>query len=424
MEKELKESFRQMYLLILSTMIASLGISIYSFGISFYILSATGSAKLFSINLAMSVLGRIVVTPLSGYLADNYNRKKVIFWSIFIEAMLVLFLLIYIHFLGFNIIVLYIVTFLAAFISSASSPSFMASIPHIVHNEHLQKTMGYNSTASSLSMLLGPVLGGLLYGFVSKELFLIIFIIAYIIASLVILMINFELYKKKVDNEIDEKIEKESIIKSFKFGLKYIWHHDILRTLLILFMSLNFFVSGLNIGMSKIIIGHFKASSEMMGILEASFSIGVLIGGIVVGSKKKFKNPFPVLKIGLLLEGVFLIIISVPLLLMSGLWPVYITFFIVGLLLGITAQFVNTPMFVFFQEFIDEQVQGRVFSVINLTAQLLMPVSYILFGIIFDQGLYGITFLICGVSCIVLVLSIMNQKFNVKTTRFLSQASS
>lgn len=123
MDLEMKQSKRQMYLLILSTMISMLGVSIYSFGISFYILSATGSAKLFSINLAMSVLGRIAVTPLSGYLADNFDRKKVIFWSIFVEAILVFLLLLYIHFLGFNIVALYIVTFFAAFISSASSPN-------------------------------------------------------------------------------------------------------------------------------------------------------------------------------------------------------------------------------------------------------------------------------------------------------------
>lgn len=424
MDLEMKQSKRQMYLLILSTMISMLGVSIYSFGISFYILSATGSAKLFSINLAMSVLGRIVVTPLSGYLADNFDRKKVIFWSIFIEAILVFLLLLYIHFLGFNIIALYIVTFFAAFISSASSPSFMAAIPRIVHREHLQKTMGYNSTASSLSMLLGPVLGGLLYGFVSKELFLFIFVIAYICASLVILMINFKLFQK--DDAVDSNdaiIEKEGVFKSFKYGLQYIWHHEILRTLLILFMSLNFLVSGINIGMSKIIIGHFEASSEMMGILEASFSVGVLIGGIIIGNKKKFDNPFPMLKKGLLLEGVFLIVISLPLLLMNSLWPVYITFFICGLLLGVTAQFVNTPLFVFFQEHIEARVQGRVFSVINLTAQLLMPISYIIFGIIFDQGYYGITFLVCGVSCIVLVLSVMNQKFSIRSNKFLNQTS-
>ncbi|UBH08175.1 MFS transporter [Macrococcus armenti] len=414
MAQEIKQSYRQMVILILSGMICVLGVSIYSFGISFFILSTTGSAKLFSFNLAIGVIGRIMATPVSGYLADHYNRKKVLVYAIFAEALVVSLLLLYIHFLGFHIIALYITTFLASYISSVSSPSMLSAMPNIVHEDHLQKTMGYNSTATSLSMLLGPVAGGLMYAILSKEVFILCFITAYIIAGIMMMSLNFNLFKKA---ESTVQNNSENVMQSFKFGIRYIWHHPILRTLIILFMSLNFFMSCVNIGMSKIIIGHYKASSQMMGILEAAFSVGILVGGLIIGSQKKFQSPFPILKGGLIVISVCIMIISIPLFIFDKLWVVYYTFMIIGFIVGISGQYVNTPVMLYFQESIEENVRGRIFSVIFLISQLLMPISYVIFGIIFDFGYYAITFFVCGAISLLLVLSVMNKRFSLKVNQ-------
>nr|WP_228444609.1 MFS transporter [Macrococcus canis] len=176
----------------------------------------------------------------------------------------------------------------------------------------------------------------------------------------------------------------------------------------------NFFMSCINIGMSKIIIGHFKASPQMMGILEAAFSVGILIGGLLIGSQKKFKSPFPILKGGLIVNSISIMIISIPLFFFYQLWVVYYTFMVVGFIVGISGQYVNTPVMIYFQESIDEHVRGRIFSVIFLISQLLMPVSYVIFGIIFDFGYYAITFLVCGAMSLILVLIAMNRTFDAK----------
>lgn len=58
------KSIVQLIKFILGKFISSLGNSMYNFGISFYILSKTGSAKLFSINLAIMIIVNIITTPL------------------------------------------------------------------------------------------------------------------------------------------------------------------------------------------------------------------------------------------------------------------------------------------------------------------------------------------------------------------------
>lgn len=62
----------------ISKLISTFGASVYAFGISFYILSITGSATSFAANLICSIVPRVVLAPFAGYAADKYSKKKIV----------------------------------------------------------------------------------------------------------------------------------------------------------------------------------------------------------------------------------------------------------------------------------------------------------------------------------------------------------
>lgn len=64
-----------------SELVSGLGNGIYTFGISLYILAATGSAISFALNLMLSALPRAILAPLAGYLVDRYSRKAIVLVS-------------------------------------------------------------------------------------------------------------------------------------------------------------------------------------------------------------------------------------------------------------------------------------------------------------------------------------------------------
>ncbi|WP_044476835.1 MFS transporter [Oceanobacillus massiliensis] len=67
-----KEQYH-LFVYLFSKFISTLGNSIYNFGISFYILSSTGSSLLFSFNLAASALPIIFFSLISGHIVDKYD---------------------------------------------------------------------------------------------------------------------------------------------------------------------------------------------------------------------------------------------------------------------------------------------------------------------------------------------------------------
>ena len=93
-----KKTKQHIWTFLFSKLIASLGISIYSFGISFYILSVTGSALSFAINLILNVLPRTLISPIVGYMADKYSKKVIIVSSQFGSALAMILLLFYIFY--------------------------------------------------------------------------------------------------------------------------------------------------------------------------------------------------------------------------------------------------------------------------------------------------------------------------------------
>ena len=66
------------FIYILSTIVVSLGGTVYTFAISYFILQETGSALYFSINTAIISIGAIIALPISGVMVDSMNRKKIV----------------------------------------------------------------------------------------------------------------------------------------------------------------------------------------------------------------------------------------------------------------------------------------------------------------------------------------------------------
>lgn len=403
-----KKSIEQLIKFIIGKSISSLGNSIYNFGISFFILSKTGSAKLFSLNLAIMIFIKIIITPLSGYIADLKSKKTIIIFSQFGQSLFMLILLLIIYLKGFSIISIFITNMGISFLNSLATPSLNSAIPNIVHSNHLQKINAFHSMSNSIASLVGPVIGGVAYAFVNEQIFIILFIIGFIIAGLIDMSIDFNLFKKP---EQDSPNPKTSVYTSFNYGLKYIKKDIVIFRLITLSMILNFFSGIILIGISKIIIDHFKASSYDMGILETSFGIGIFIGSIIIGTVKKIKRPFFVIKFSLLLHYLIYISIGIIIFVFNDFTVVYFSFYVLSMLLGGSITFINTPMFVYFQENISENIRGRVFSIIELIAQLLTPLSYIIFGVLFDIGFYPLIFLLSGIICLLLVMLLLNSNF-------------
>ena len=381
---KLKKATYHLYTFFTSKLIGSLGSGVYAFGISMYVLALTGSSLSFSMVLLCSILARTIVAPFAGVIGDRIPRKLLVIGGQSGVVLTTILLLVYTMLADLSMPAIYAATTLNAIFSTFSSIAFSSSISNLVDEARLQRAMSFNQMAMSIAGIGGPIVGGMLFGFVSMEVFLIILAVSSVIALCLESTMNFTLYKKvSVATEVIQE-KKESMMESFKGGIRYIKTKPLLIALLYTSFGLNFFFTALNVGGDFTLVTIIKMPSEYIGFTEAAMGIGVILASVYFASAKQVKNPLLLSKYSILGMSSLVILAAVPLFLNMNLVGNFIYFLALMFTLGVTNVMTNMPMGVIFQTMIDDEYKSRVFSILEMVAMSLMPLATVFYGILFD----------------------------------------
>lgn len=378
------------FIYLLSTIVVSLGGAVYTFAISYFILQETGSPMYFAINTAIMSLGAIIALPISGVLVDSRNRKKIIISFEALSALTLLILSLYINFFGFNIYILFFITTIRSMITPVISNAFDASLTQLFDKEGIQKTISKIATYETTIVLLGPILAGVIYGFLTLQSMVIIFLIMQLISLFSNIFLEFS--EQKFENVNDDPTNLENWFKVFRgkitFGYKYILRSDVLKPLLILSVIINAVgAASFSILPETIMIKELNFNPEQVGIVSAIFVVGSLTGSIIL-SKVKIKHPLKVLKNAFIIVSIFLLSFTLPV--YYQFKPVLSMAYIalIGLSMALVFQFISIPLTSYMQKTIPDEFKGRVFSMIGTLGMILMPIGTIVYGTLYEKGIY------------------------------------
>ncbi|WP_079526128.1 MFS transporter [Solibacillus isronensis] len=380
-QQKLKKATYHLYTFLISKMIGALGSHVYSFGISMYILSMTGSSLSFATNIILSYLPRTIMSPIAGLLGDRLPRKWLVLSGQAGVILTVGSLLLYTHEFGLSLIAIYIATVFNSIFSTFSGVAFSASIANLVDEARLQKAMSFNQLSYSISGIGGPIFGGMLFGFVSMEMFLIIFICAAVITLMLESTMNFVLYKKET---VNENAEKESMFESFKAGFRYVNSKPIIKAILWTALWINLFFTAINVGGDYILLTILELDPKYIGFTEAGGAIGVLITSVYFASRANVKFPLLTVKRSVFGSSVVVILSALPLMITFSAMMNFVYYLIIMFLFGVLGVITNTPLGVLMQTSIEEEYRGRVFGIIEMMAMSAMPVGTLVFGILYE----------------------------------------
>lgn len=378
---KLKKATYHLYTFLISKMVGSLGSTVYAFGMSMYILSLTGSALSFAMNIILSIVPRTIFSPIAGILGDRLPRKWLVLGGQAGVFLTIGLLLVYTVTVDLSLAAIYTATFFSSIFGSFSSVSFSASIANLVDEERLQKAMSYNQLSYSLSGIGGPIMGGMLFGFVSMEIFLVIYLIAGFITLALESTMNFTLYKK----EVTTTAEKETMFESLKAGISYVKSKTVIRSILWTSLWLNLFFTSVNIGGDFILLTLLHLDPKLIGITEAAGAIGMVITAIYFASRSNVKFPLLFSKRAVLGMSVLVILTSVPLLISLSKTSIFIYYLILMFSFGSLGVLTNTPIGVMLQKEIDEEYRARVFGIVEMMAMSMMPIGTLVYGILYDK---------------------------------------
>ena len=160
----------------------------------------------------------VLLVVVTGYCADNFNRKIIFSLCLFLEAFLT-FSFVLINISGNpEIIVLFMILIGIGIVRAFFSPAAAAFLPNIVDKKDLPDAVALSAVAWQSGTIFGPVLGGLLYG---ASVFLGYFFasIGLFIGAILVFIIPYNYLTKT---------KKPLSFENLTGGFSYVWNKKIL----------------------------------------------------------------------------------------------------------------------------------------------------------------------------------------------------
>ncbi|MBS9436742.1 MFS transporter [Photorhabdus noenieputensis] len=348
--------------------ISLLGSSIVQFSIVWYITLNTSSGEMLAISVLCAFLPQVLISLFAGVWADTYNRKLLSIASDAAIALVTLGLAIS-FMLGFKSIeLLFVALIVRSFGTGIQMPAVSAIIPQLVPKDKLLRVNGINASLTSLMMLASPAISGFLYSQTSME---NIFLVDVTTAIIGISIVAFIPIPKVVSGSMpDNKFQ------AILAGFRYLQENKLIRNLLIFLICVCFLISPAAFLTPLLVNRTFGEEPWRLAVNEMTFSAGAVLGGLLISFWSEYKNKMRITAIACAFFGIFMIALG------NAYWfPLYL---VINVFLGVVTPCFNAPITAVFQERVEPEMMGRVFSLVQIALSCSLPLGMVLFGPIAD----------------------------------------
>ena len=359
-------------LFLISQNISLFGSLLVQYAIIWHITLETQSGSVMTISILCGFIPTFLVSPFAGVWADRFDRRRLIVLSDALIAVATLGMAIFFHLGQEELWQMFAVLAVRSFGTGIQTPAVHAILPQIVPSDKLMRVNGINSSTLSVVNIISPLAGGALLSMLPME---AIFLIDVGTATLAIFILVFLL---KIPSHVEGvEMEKIDYLQDLKEGFAYIGSHRFIKVLFT-FCGLYFvmvapaaFLSPLQVARS------YGEDVWRLSAIEASFSAGMVLGGLLVATWGGFHNRIRTMGTSLLVFGTFVFLI--------GFIPPFWLYLACMVLLGISMPLFNSPFTVLLQQRVDSRYMGRVFSVFGMLSSSVMPMAMLVFGPLSDS---------------------------------------
>jgi MFS family permease len=311
--------------------ISTLGTNISTLALPLLVLALTHSPAQAGLLTATRLLPYLLFSLPAGALLDRWNRK-----SVMIGCDLVRWLALGSVPLAFalghlTLIHLYLVAFVEGTAYVFFSLAQIAALPQVVSSAHLPQAYALDTTTEYIGTLLGPGLGGFLIGLVplvalGASLAYLADSFSYLVSLVSLLFIRVSFQLKRTASS------RYALRKEIAEGLRFLWQRPLLRTMVVLTMTVNFLLSPVTLVVIVLVQGSLHIDVRTLGIILSAGGIGGVLGGVIapwIRTRIRFGQAIIGSVIIWSIATLLLALASSPLLLAVGvgvtslMWPIY-----------------------------------------------------------------------------------------------------
>ena len=365
------EGWQKKTTLFLSSQSLSLfGSMLVQYAIIWYITISTQSGAILTVSTIAAFLPQIIISLFAGVWADRYPRKYLIIGADALTAVSTLILAGFFLFGYRELWLIFLVSGIRSVGAGIQLPAVNALLPQIVPSDRLMKVNSINGTIQPFIMIAAPVLSGAMLSFSRMEAIFFVDVVTAILAISLLLVLKVPAHQKAVSGI------KTGYLDDLKAGLAYIGGNRAIKTLFIFFAFVFFLVVPVAFLSPLLVTRSFGDEVWRLTANEVTFFAGSILGGFVMTAWGGFKNHFRTIGLSCILWAVLLTGL--------GLSTNFVLYLVIMFLVGIPMPLFNVPTTTLLQEMVDPDMQGRVFGVMQLIMNTVMPVGMLVFGPLAD----------------------------------------
>ena len=349
--------------------VSAIGDKFFSIALAWWIVSSGGPNSSLHLGLLMAVTMAPIVLfgPFMGTLADRFHRKSCMVTADVIRLALLLLLAALLATGHLSLPLLYLLVFSISLFMPLFEAAANSSLEALTDKEHVAAAAAVNSTAFQFSAVIGAALGGAALAALGSLGAFLFDSATFGLSLLLILSI-----KKDLAPPLREG-PRPGYGRDMAEGIAYLRRNRPVALLLGLFGAFNFFFSPILLAIPLAVRFLLDEGPIWVGLFEGSLALGALLSALYF-SFRPFRNAYGRISGGLFLTAFAIILFGV----VGHRETMAAALFAVGLGLGS----VNATALALFQQIVPDAVRGRFFALLTTVSYAVMPLSFILFGLL------------------------------------------
>ncbi|MFN8664783.1 MAG: MFS transporter [Thermomicrobiales bacterium] len=376
---------RPLWALLGASGISLIGNQLTALAIPWFVLATTGSAVLTGLAGVAAVLPAVLAAFLGGAVVDRLGPKRTSVLADLLSGLAVAMIPLLYRSVGLPFAVLLVLVFLGALLDTPGVTARQALLPEVATGARvsLERANGAYHSLENLAGLAGPLLAGVLVAVIGATNVLWVDAASFAISA--------ALVARAVPALVPATEERASggYLADVTLGWQILRRDRFLRAMTAAAVVLNFLGAPL-FGVILPVYGErIYGSAAALGILLASFGLGMLAGSLLFSLRGE---QLP--RRGLLLGG--LVLTALPLAALVALPPLPVAAAALGLA-GLGSGPINPLVFTVLQERVPADMRGRVFGTILGTALAAAPLGMAAAGFLVETlGLRTVLAIVAG----------------------------
>jgi MFS family permease len=270
-------SFHDFRLLWIGLMISNLGSWMQLTATGYFIAKLAGNPHTASLYLGFQGLGRAVpvllLSPLAGLVADTLPRRRILFWTNTVMALLALILAVLTTLGWMNILGLILINAANAAAMSFDSPARQSWVPLMVPREYVGNAIGLNSVAFNAPAVVGPALAGVLIVWIGVA---GSFYVNAVATLAVVVALPF-----MQPAPPSTSTRGEPLLRSMADGLRFLYGHKILGAVITIFILTALLVRPYSTLLPAYVVNVLHANAKGLGVAIAATGVGGFAGALL-----------------------------------------------------------------------------------------------------------------------------------------------